>query len=93
MSKVKLNNPQAFKVSLNITQKAFDKIYLLDTKFIGTYNYMGIAYFWAIDYKHTMRDLSEADRRRVHNMWLDYNLDVSEASELHEELLNDFLSK
>ena len=93
MSKTKLNHPPAFKVSVNTTYNAFKEIYQIDKKFIGTYDYMGIAYFWSLDYKHTMRDLSEVDRRRVHNMWLDYNLDVSATSELHQELLNDFLNK
>lgn len=93
MSKTKLNHPQAFKVSLTTTHKAHEKILLLDMTFVGTYDYMGVAYFWSHEYKHTMRELSEADRRRVHHMWLDYNLDVSGTSELHEELLNDFLNK
>jgi hypothetical protein len=93
MSKNTFNKPKAFKISVNTTYNAFSKILHIDEKFVGTYDYMGIAYFWSSEYKHTMRDLSTEDRRKVHNMWLDYNLDVSGTSDFHKELLNDFLNK
>ena len=41
-----------------ITMKAMIELYKVDEKFVGTKDYMGVAYFWGHEYKHTMRDLS-----------------------------------
>ena len=47
----------------------------LDKKYIGTENYMGVAYFWGHEYKHTLRELSYAKRRKIHNIGIDKNID------------------
>tara|TARA_R100000654_G_scaffold39856_1_gene65705 strand:+ start:461 stop:742 length:282 start_codon:yes stop_codon:yes gene_type:complete len=58
-----------------ITMGARVKVLRLDKKFIGTEHYMGVAYFWGHEYKHTMRDLSYAKRRKIHNLGLDRDID------------------
>ncbi len=59
----------------NITLKAFQELDKLDKTLVDTKDYMGIAYFWAHDYRHYMRDASYAKRRKIHNLGLDQNID------------------
>lgn len=58
-----------------ISWEAMINIHRLDKKYIGTKDYMGVAYFWGHEYKHTMRDLTYAKRRKIHNLGLDKNID------------------
>lgn len=75
-------------INLNVTTyKAFYKLFNLDTKFVGTINYMGVAYFWNYEYRHYLRDASTAKRIKVHNAFLNENLDVSGTSERHFEII------
>ena len=46
----------------------------LDKGYIGTPDYMGIAYFWDFEVKHTMRELSPAKRKQVHRKLLNAGL-------------------
>ena len=59
----------------DISWTAIVDIHRLDESYIGTKDYMGVAYFWGHEYKHTMRDLSYAKRRKIHNLGLDRNID------------------
>ena len=58
-----------------ITWDARVEVLRLDKKFIGTKDYMGVAYFLGHEYNHTMRDLSYAKRRKIHNLGLDRDID------------------
>jgi len=51
----------------HITFGARSKILNLDKSFIGSRHYMGLAYFWGADFKHTLRDISYAKRKKIHN--------------------------
>ena len=65
-----------FTLNLNTASlKAIYKILDIDSKFVGTEDYLGLAYFWGHEYKHTMRDLSYAKRRKIHNLGLDRDID------------------
>ena len=61
-----------------ITMQATIEVYKVDKTFVGTKDYMGVAYFWGHEYKHTMRDLSHAKRRKIHNLGLDRDIDFIE---------------
>ena len=51
---------------------ALDAIIQMDRdQFVGTSNYMGVAYFWAHEYRHTMRPTTYANRRLVHRKLLE----------------------
>jgi hypothetical protein len=93
MTKHIITRPQTAKVTLDCTAEAYMKIVRLDESFIGTYNYMGHAFFWATEYKHELRGLSINERRAVHHMWMEIGLDVEDVSELHAETLHDFLNR
>jgi len=78
--------------SVNIyTQPAFDAIYQLDHDSIGTPNYMGVAYFWNVEYKHYLRDATVAQCRRVHNKFLQAGLPLDGKSDAHHAIIFDVL--
>ena len=57
-------------INLNlITSEAFIKIHELDRTFIDTPNYLGVAYFWAYEYRHYLRDASTTQRIEVHKLF------------------------
>jgi hypothetical protein len=75
-------------INLNtITSQAFVKIYEIDKSFINTNNYLGLAYFWAYEYRHYLRDSSIAQRKKVHNLFLKNNLIIDSVSEKHFEII------
>ena len=59
----------------------------LDKTFVGTEDYMGMGYFWNYEYRHYMRDMSYAKRRRVHKKLLAAGLDVRHVSARHESII------
>ena len=74
-----------------ITTDAYLKLFDLDKQFIGTFNYLGIAWFWHYEFRHYLRDASINDRKKVHNIFLTYNLNVSDATELHYQIIKETL--
>jgi hypothetical protein len=56
--------------------EAFLDLEKLDKGYIGTPNYMGLAFFWAWEYGHYLREASLSQRRRVHKQALDLGLDM-----------------
>lgn len=81
-----------YAINLNtISYDAFSKIYSLDKKFIGTKDYMGLAFFWGYEYKHYLRDASTSQRRRIHNKGLDKNLDFTKIGLKQWEVISDVL--
>lgn len=74
-----------------ITTEAYIKLKELDEKFIGTYNYLGIGWFWNYEFRHYLRDASINERKKVHNIFLTYNLNVSDATELHYQIIKETL--
>lgn len=72
-----------------LTFEAYQKIYELDEKFIGTENYMGIAYFWHYAFRHYLRDATTEQRKKVHLKILQYNLQVSDETQMHWEIIKD----
>jgi len=62
---------KAMNINLNtISNAAFSKMYELDKQFIGTENYMGLAYYWNYEYRHYLRDAKPYIRMKVHNSFL-----------------------
>ena len=84
----KMNKIPAKNLNINaLTNDAIDGLHALDRSFIGTKNYMGVAWFWGNAYKHYLRGdikpISFRTRRRVHNAMLKAGLDVAGESEQH----------
>ena len=54
-------------INLNtISNAAFSKMYELDKQFVGTENYMGLAYYWNYEYRHYLRDAKPYIRMKVY---------------------------
>ena len=75
----------------NITRDAFLKIYEIDRNFIGSFSYMGIAYFWSYEYRHYLRDASISKRRIIHNTFLNNGLNIEDSSEKHFTIIKQIL--
>lgn len=76
-----------------LTLKAYQKIYELDEKFIGTENYMGIAYFWHYAFRHYLRDAADYQRVKVHKAFLDHNLNISDDTVLHLQIIKNIIKQ
>lgn len=75
-------------INLNtITGEAFVKIHDIDKNFINTPNYLGIAYFWAYEYRHYLRDATISERKKVHKLFLNNGLDIVGVSEKHFNII------
>tara|TARA_R110002012_G_scaffold53447_1_gene137457 strand:- start:287 stop:640 length:354 start_codon:yes stop_codon:yes gene_type:complete len=75
---------------LFVTGQAFDYLNALDKTFIGTNSYMGFAYFWGQEYKHTLRSANNTQRQRVHNAMVKAGLELTEASPEHEAIVRKY---
>ena len=84
-NKIKLKNLTVFSsnygLQLTLGHKENDRgsfglVFDLDCTLIGTENYMGMAYFWDHDVKHTMRDVTPKVRKVIHDTALRENLFV-----------------
>jgi len=71
----------------NISFKASQAIRNLDESFVGTPDYMGLAYFWNTDYKFSIRDAPSDKRRAVHEAFLKAHLDPAGVSPQHEAIV------
>lgn len=81
-----------YSINLNsISWGASGEIYKLDKSFIGTEDYIGIAYFWTHEYKHYLRDATISQRRRIHNKALTLGLDFCEVGIKQWELIAQVL--
>ena len=72
-----------------LTLEAYQKLYELDEKFIGTENYMGVAYFWHYAFRHYLRDATTEQRKKVHSKILENNLGVSDETVIHWQIIRD----
>lgn len=67
------------------------KLLELDESFLGTDNYLGLAYFWNHEYRHYLRDASPLQRVQVHNCFCDFGLELAGESDLHLQLIDECL--
>jgi hypothetical protein len=77
-----------YAINLNVIPwKATQALIKHDQSQVGTMGYLGVAYFWAFDYKHYMRPMSVAGKRWVHTKLLKEKLDVSDVSQKHQAII------
>jgi len=58
-----------------------------DEQCVGTIHYQGMAYFWGHAYKHTLRYVTDQERKATHRAWLDAGLELTGESPEHLELM------
>jgi hypothetical protein len=73
-----------------VTGEAYHYIRALDKTFIGTNSYMGFAYFWGQEYKHTLRDANNTQRQRVHNALIKAGIDLVSESPEYEAIVKKY---
>ena len=75
-----------------ITFDAFCKLDKLDRSFVGTPDYMGLAYFWGCNgVKHYLRDATIYQRKQVHKKWLERGLPLNGESEEHYKIIKQVM--
>ena len=60
-------NCYTLSVAMTCGSDGYSKLKKLDESFVGTNSYMGIAYFWDHEVKHTMRDMTPKFRKIIHD--------------------------
>ena len=75
---------------MGLSDKARNAIWHLDERYIGTADYMGVAYFWHEDYKWWLRDATPKVRRQVHEAFRKANLPPDETSTEHRAIIGKF---
>ena len=71
----------------NISFVAHNALTTLDESYVGTDNYMGIAWFWHVDYKHYLREQSYTKLMVIHRWFLKAGLPVNGESNKHLEII------
>ena len=69
------------------SHKAYCTISDIDRGFLGTKDYLGLAWFHAHEYRHYMRDITLAKRKRIHNALIKAELDLDGISPEHETII------
>ena len=73
---------------LPVTSRAYTLVYALDRALVGTPDYMGLAHWWADEYKHRLRGALNSQRRRAHHALLAAGLPLDGVSAEHAEIIN-----
>jgi len=79
--------------SLPLTFRAFHALRALDHGLIGTPDYLGIAYFWAHEYKFYLREATQKQRKIVHDLFLKAGLALDGVSPEHAAIVEKQLGK
>ena len=87
VEKERVVEPSRETIELLTTPAAFDAVKALDETFIGTPNYMGLAWFWEYDYRHALRDCTREQRVAVHDAFIAARLNVAGNSEAHTNIV------
>jgi hypothetical protein len=78
-------------INLNaLPHEALSAIFFADMQLVGTKGYIGVGFYWSMEYKHTLRDASVAQRRKVHQAFLKAGLAVDGASPAHAAIVARF---
>lgn len=70
-----------------LTFEATKALFVIDKTFIGTQDYMGVAYFWGQDTKHWLRGATYLQRRKIHARFLKEGLWLQGGTKRHFEII------
>jgi hypothetical protein len=72
----KVNMDEHYKTDLylNCGMKQFNQLNKLDKSFVGTNDYMGLAYFWDHEVKWWLREATAYQRVKVHKLFIKNNV-------------------
>jgi hypothetical protein len=80
-------------LSVPLTTKASCILNALDQGLVGTPEYLGIAYFWASEYKHELRAATPKQRKAVHDAILAAGLRLDDVTQTHAAIVRKFTAK
>lgn len=70
-----------------LTFRMFCIMLRIDEAMIGTPDYMGLAYWWSHEYKHTLRDATTKQRKKAHDALLAAGLRLDGESDEHARII------
>ena len=70
-----------------LTFRATMILHRIDDSMIGTPDYMGLAYWWANEYKHHLRAATPAERKRAHDKLIAEGLALDGVSDRHQQII------
>jgi len=79
--------------SIPLTHKASCALLYLDEGFVGTPEYLGLAYWWPHEYKHELRAATPKQRKAVHDAILAKGLDLDGVSPEHAAIVKKVTAK
>lgn len=80
--------PPVYAETLYLTANAREEVHALDKELVGTDDYMGLAYFWAYEYRYPMRETSAYYRVCVHRAFLAAGLEPAGESTEHQAIID-----
>ena len=75
-----------------LSLRMYSMLRRIDDAMIGTPDYMGLAYWHAHEYKHTMREATPAQRKRAHDAILAAGLPLGGVSDDHQRIIDKHVS-
>jgi hypothetical protein len=72
---------------LPVTTRAFQLIYAVDRGLVGTLDYVGLACWWADEYKHRLRGATNRQRKKAHDAILAAGLSLDGVSVEHTAII------
>ena len=93
-------NKMSYAINLNTASWTATKAIMdLDQSFVGTLDYLGVAYFWSHEFKHILRKTTISQRKKIHNQWVKKGLsfeggiDPKIDTKPHWEVINKIMKK
>ena len=75
------------------THLAFQRLWTLDQTLVGTPEYLGVAFYWAHEYKHHLRIATPRQRKTIHDRLLAAGLELDGVSDRHKAIVERVLLK
>lgn len=79
--------PKRFKETVHVNQVLSIFLLKVDQELIGTPYYMGKAYFWNYEYRHTLRNTTELNLINIHDELLSKNIPLDGISDIHKQII------
>ena len=78
----------AYDYHPRVTFRMFTILSHIDRAMIGTPDYMGLAYWWDHEYKHTLREVTPKQRKKTHDAILAAGLPLDGVSDEHAAIID-----
>lgn len=76
-----------YRYEVCLTPDQYQRLHSVDEEWKGSEHYMGLAYFWAYEYRFHLRDATSNQRVRVHRDLLEAGLQLDGESPEHLRII------